>query len=118
MVLITTLIALLVMIVFLSGCSAQPSNALLGKWQEIDETSNTFEFFKDGTVSVTTKEQNYPLLLPARIVNTAGNYKFVDKDKIKMDFPSASVVCKISFSDGVLTMTLSDGEFSKFRRVK
>ena len=96
--------------VLLLSCS-KPEDKLLGKWQEIGGTE-TIEFMPDGTVTVIDEG-----------ASMNGSYKIVDESKIEMELTgtgalAAPVSAKGMFSDGDLTFTLPNGEFSHYSRMK
>ncbi len=94
------------------SCSSKPENAIIGKWKEINGTG-TIEFFKDGTVIAVDEG-----------MSIGGSYKFIDKDRIKMEFQgflgalAGPIVAKVSISDNELTFIMPDGTIEKYKRIK
>ncbi|MDI6735075.1 MAG: hypothetical protein QME42_02585 [bacterium] len=96
-------------VVLLSSCASKPENEIVGKWEEIGGTES-IEFFKDGTVSGVDKGRSM-----------VGSYKFVDKDRIKMEMGgfgalTGPVIMKVSFSGGELTFTTQDSKVLKYSK--
>lgn len=103
------IVGVVCMVALASSCSSKPENEILGKWKEIRGTE-TMEFFKDGTISVVN-----------RGMSMGGSYKFVDKDRIKLELGglgalAGPIVAKVSFSSGELTFTMPDGRISKYSK--
>jgi len=91
--------------------SSKPENPIVGKWREIGGTE-TIEFFKDGTVIVFSKG-----------MTMGGSYKFVAKDRIKLELGglgilAGPIVAKVSINGDELTFITSDGDVSKYKRLK
>lgn len=102
------LLTVLLMVV-LAGCGKNPKESIVGKWKESDGTE-TIEFFKDGTV-VLIKDG----------MSIAGNYTFLDDNRIKMELGGLGaligpVVSEISFPGSELVMTMSDGKIETYRK--
>jgi len=101
----------MLVLVVLSGCGKSTEKAIIGKWKEVDSTE-TIEFFKDGTVTVIDKG-----------MSMSGNYKFVGKNRIKMELGGLGalmgpIVSKISISGNELSMTMPDGKIERYQRLK
>ena len=62
------------MLMFAATACRSPQSSIVGKW-EADDGIETWEFFKDGTVSVSGGW--FPV---------AGNYKFIDRNHMRIDF--------------------------------
>ena len=91
--------------------SSKSENPIVGKWREIGGTE-TIEFFKDGTVIVFSKG-----------MTMGGSYKFVAKDRIKLELGglgilAGPIVAKVSINGDELTFITSDGDVSKYKRLK
>jgi len=91
--------------------SSKPENPIVGKWREIGGTE-TIEFFKDSTVIVFSKG-----------MTMGGSYKFVAKDRIKLELGglgilAGPIVAKVSINGDELTFITSDGDVSKYKRLK
>ena len=70
------------------------------------------DLFKDGTITVAEKG-----------MNLGGTYKFVDKDRIKVELGGLAAlagpfVATVSISGDESTWTMPDGKVSKYRRAK
>jgi hypothetical protein len=103
-----TLVVLVSALLFVS-CSLKSS--IVGKWQEIGG-SETIEFFKDGTISLTSHG-----------ISLNGKYTFIEDDRIKVEFGglgsiAGPILYRASISSGELTLNDSKGKTSKFARVK
>lgn len=104
-------VVIICIVAMLSSCSSKPEKAIVGKWKEIGG-SETMEFFKDGTLSIADDS-----------VYFGGNYKFIDKDSIKMELGGSGamagpVVARVSITGEELTITMPGDEASKFRKSK
>lgn len=104
-------LAVLSFLACLSSCSSKPENAIAGKWQDINGT-DTMEFFKNGTVRAIDKQSSL-----------AGNFKFIDKDRIKIELEgvgasAGSLTAKVAISNGVLTLTMPDGKDLKYKKAQ
>lgn len=76
------------------------------------ESTESIEFFKDGTVSVVDKG-----------MSMGGSYRFVDDNRIRIELGGLGalvgpMVYRISISRGELTMTSPDGDFLRYQRVQ
>ncbi|MDO8283195.1 MAG: hypothetical protein Q7U10_11345 [Thermodesulfovibrionia bacterium] len=118
----------------LVSCSSE-ENAIIGKWtkyilyegriiiendlyytNEAGESyqttsSPTWEFFKDGTINIAGDE-----------ISIVGNYKFIDKDKIRIDYRAgildrSFIVTIQSIADDKLSLKI-DGKTATFVKVK
>lgn len=68
----------------LYSCSeANLKSRIIGKWVNENNSAEFLEFLKDGTVI--GRESH------------AGNYKFIDEKRLKMDFGSETIVAEVSF---------------------
>lgn len=128
----------------LISCAPKPENAIVGKWSNIGGTE-TMEFLKDGTIVTVTEIKELDIYDPARIrkiptpsgykfvptpgvykfkkITKAGDYKFIEKDRIKLqwgglDALDGPTVANISISDDELTFTMPDGRVKKYQRTK
>jgi len=95
----------------LVSCSSKPENDIVGKWSEIGG-KETIEFFKDGTVSVFSEG-----------IAMGGSFRFFEKDRIKLEFGglgalAGPILAKVSIKGDELTLTMPDGDVSKYKRVK
>lgn len=95
----------------LVSCSSKPEDAIVGKWKEIGGTEK-MELFKDGTITVSGESMSF-----------GGEYTFVDKDRIKVEFGglgalAGPMVATVSISGNEMTWTMTDGDKSKYRKVK
>ena len=108
-----------VVLISLASCSsgvksrvANPENAILGKWREINGSA-TIQFFKEGTVILTGKGKK-----------TTSYYKLFDEKHLKIEPKFSSKVIKdpsrlVKFSINQDQLTLSDSEgVTRFRRQK
>ncbi len=104
-------------LIALASCSsavksrvANPENAILGKWREINGSA-TIQFFKEGTVILTGKGKT-----------TTAYYKFFDEKHLKIEPKFSSKVTKdpsrlVKFSINQDQLTLGDSEgVTRFRR--
>ncbi len=94
------------------GCGEKKNaeKMIIGKWKQIDATQ-IIEFFEDGTVSIVDKGE--PSL--------AGDYKFIDKKKIKMEFKGigelfGAIIAEVSPSGDEITLTNPMGKIERYRR--
>ena len=106
---------LLVLTVFLAGCSKASSSAgsaassishrkMVGKWQV--DSSMTLEFFEDGTC-----EQIYMGTVQS------GTYEFLDGDTIYLDIPgSIQYEMEVSFSGDMVTLS-TGAEIIELKRI-
>jgi hypothetical protein len=99
-------LALLAIVAFLLGIGACDNSRtrIVGQWRAIGEpTGMVWEFFPDGTLLAGT---------------THGRYTFGDRDRIKIQTPSATFVHQIHFSDNQMTWQEAKGSTLRFERVK
>jgi hypothetical protein len=107
------LLAVLSLLAFSSSCSSKPENAIVGKWQEINGTkTETMEFFKNGTVRSIDKKSSL-----------VGNFKFIDKDHIKIEVgergaSAKPLIVKVAIFNEVLTLTMPDGNDLKYYKAQ
>lgn len=100
---------LLLMLALLASCTSIP---IIGEWKEIGGTE-IIELFKDGSI-----------LLNSKYLRLNGSYKFVEKDKISVEFNTSSTALKgpfavqVSVTDNKLTWIMPDGKIYKYERVK
>lgn len=73
----------------------------------IDDTEQMVEFFKDGTMIVASRGETL-----------VGSYKFLDKDRIRMEFAQNTSVVQVSISGNTMTLVGTDGMVLELRRVK
>ncbi|MDD5037089.1 MAG: hypothetical protein PHE55_20370 [Methylococcaceae bacterium] len=102
-------LAITFILTLLLSCSLKPEDEIVGKWNEADSTA-IMEFFKDGTFTVAIQG-----------MSVAGNYKFLDKDRIRIDLGGQGalkgpLVAKFSISGNELTWTMPGGKPSIYRR--
>jgi len=96
-------------VLILASCSSKPESLIIGKWQEIGST-NTLEFFQDGTVKITGTTGL------AKKSGT-GTYKFIDGSRLK--FEGALVMeVKILISSEKLTLTDPEGKVWTYQKIK
>ena len=93
-------------LLFCSSCTGGPHGTLVGKWVN-KEGKDTIEFFKEGTVCIRDRD-----------VEVCGTYRFVDDDRIRVRFENTNEIeiFNIAISGNELTIFLSNGECSTFRR--
>src|ERR1700730_6342960 len=124
-------LSLLCSVVLLSPSSARAGEALrqqkavLGKWKEI-ESSETIEFFKNGTVSYVLKGGS--LQGTYEVVGMIGDVEqsadqLVGFGEIRVDFHGIGplalpAIGKVSNSGDELVLTLSNGRAGNFKKVK
>jgi|SRR2546422_1525652 len=88
--------------------TSTPGAGIVGKWIVVD-TTQTLEFFKDGTVNVVGGG-----------ASAAGNYKFVDEKRLRLDLGGVglakSQLYGIAVSTNELTLTDDHGQASMFIR--
>jgi hypothetical protein len=98
------------------GCWGRPEQAIVGKWQA-SSTGETMEFFPDGTCTMGSTMGSMSL-------NVAGTYKFIARDKIKLELGGLAalagpLVVTASVTGDELTWTMPNGKTAtKYRRVK
>jgi hypothetical protein len=97
-------------VLHLSSCSSS-ERAILGKWQEIGGTE-TMEFFKDGTISVTDFG-----------MSMAGKYSFIETNRMKIELGGIGAVAgpmivKVEISGKELVLTDPKDKVSKYRKVE
>ena len=124
-------LSLLCSVVLLSPSSARAGEALrqqkavLGKWKEI-ESSETIEFFKNGTVSYVLKggslEGTYEVVGMIGGVEQSAD-QLVGFGEIRVDFHGIGplalpAIGKVSSSGDELILTLSNGRAGNFKKVK
>ena len=128
---LTGLFTITFILVLLASCSANPENAIVGKWSfSTGGEIKTMEFFQDGTFQVVDKKKN-PDLFGTKLTWTwetitwGGDYKFIAKNRIKLTDrglespnPGGSIVDEISVSPDELILTAPDGTVSNYRKVK
>src|SRR5258708_27341957 len=93
------LCASLIFTLAVTACKSTESQ-LLGKWEQVDQSSNIIEFFKDGTV----------LFGGATL-----NYKVLDDSHLRLDSLGIAQTLTFSLSGDNLTLTYL-GSTSIFRR--
>ena len=111
---ILSVVTLIGVMVILAG-SALPSektsqpNAIIGEWQEVGGTLSRMVFLKDGYLTVAAGKQQL-----------AGRYKFLDKNRLLIDYGGnvGSMIFEVSISGDELVLTEPNGNVSKFKRVK
>jgi hypothetical protein len=96
-----------ILLIFVS-CSQKPEKAILGKWENSNET---MEFFKDNS------------FITSSLLMSGGKYIFVDDNRIKFDFGglgafAGPIVVNISISQDKLIITMPDGTVMKYNRTK
>lgn len=113
----------LIFFILLAGCRKKGNNSetinsagngsksIVGKWEQVDG-EQVIEFFPEGTVLVT--EQGDPPI--------AGDYRFIDKHRIRMDLKGLGellgpVIAEISLAKDVITLTNPSGEIEKYRKL-
>jgi hypothetical protein len=114
-----SLLAVLLSVSLLSGCSNKPADLLLGQWV-VPTSQNSrhgihrgFEFFVDGTLSVLTTTGAI-----------GGSYSFIDEDTIKLEMGgilslAGAQVLDLTFEDhDTLVMTPPASENVAFRMVR
>lgn len=87
----------LIVCLLLAGCS--PSGKIVGKWQA--EDGSTYEFFKDGAVTITTYGLSF-----------SGDYEFLDKDRVMITMDgllgfAGGQVYTVDYSGGQLLLSSS-----------
>lgn len=85
----------LIVSLLLAGCSS--NGKIIGKWEAEDGSS--FEFFKDGTVTMTSYG-----------ISFTGTYEFVDTDRVKITMDgllgvAGGVIYDVEYSGGQLLLT-------------
>ena len=85
----------IISILSLTSCSQDPKQVIIGEWK--GTSGDVMEFFKDGTISITSR---------GMVAN--GNYRFIDKDKIRFDLKgifslAGPVIAKVSFAGNKMT---------------
>jgi hypothetical protein len=101
----------------MAGCSPQPNDSIIGKWQAADGGANTVEFSKDGTVT---------FVMGAETIS--GKYK-LDKEtilEIRWDSPiqreggfrEERAIGHVKVSNDEFTMMDPSGKPRKFKRAK
>ncbi len=101
-----SVLTLVLSIFLIAGCTKSPEKAVVGKWIYSPDGKTIMQLYKDGTIT---------------IGNVAGNYKFIDKDHIRINGETAfiiagfgveSTVLKVAFTnnDNELSLTQSNGE--------
>lgn len=98
--------ALLIIPFLLVSCGGV-KNDIVGRWEHVDGSGDSFEFFEDGTVASHTHS------FSGFDVDTAGEYKMIGDNQIRLDIPDliGSQVFGIDISDDILTLTLGDGVY-------
>lgn len=105
------LLSAVLMLVFATTACGGPKSPIVGKWEQVNGIE-TWEFFKDGTVSISGG------LLP-----TVGNYKFIDGNRMRVEFGGLVAligpqVFEVHISGDRLTLkseTLGTVEFARVR---
>ncbi len=93
-------------IFLIAGCTKSPKQAIIGKWIYSPDGKTIMQLYEDGTIT---------------IGSVAGNYKFIDKDHIRINGEPAfviagigveSTVLKVAFTNNnnELSLTQSNGE--------
>jgi hypothetical protein len=100
---------LLCVILFTTSCAVEPKKMIVGTWRDRD--GDAWEFFPDGTLSVSTKRGA-----------VTGKYSFPDQDHIKLEMDGIAAgfgpkVGTYSVSSDVLNITLN-GQEDVFHRTK
>jgi hypothetical protein len=88
---IGTLFATIVALALLVSCSG--GSSIVGKWQEIGG-DETLEFFKDGTISASSKE-----------MALGGKYSFVEVDRMKVELGGVGALA----GPMIMTVAISGG---------
>ena len=109
--LVCCLVVIFILTLLGSSCVSKPENSIVGKWSLGTET---VEFSKDGTFTMTDEEKH---------TSNGGNYRFIDKDTISLEaggavasaFPTA---IKVTISGNEMTFTLPGGKPLTYKRVK
>jgi hypothetical protein len=105
-----TLFLALAMVLAVFACAPKPEQAILGKW--IDPEGNTWEFFKDGTGTLTPKDSPW-----------GGSFKFSfpEKDRLRIEGVAGNFVVKVSIGRDEMSWWLPsepNEEPGKLRRAK
>ncbi len=101
-----------VLMVQISCISTGLEKEIIGKWVEIDGNEK-FEFFKDGTITVTESS-----------LNMNGKYSFLEQNnriKVELDgvgMLAGPLIANIEISNEQLTITEPNGKKSVYRRNK
>lgn len=106
------------LIMFSTSEAANLKKDIIGKWLSVDNTKMgvQMEFLPDGTLIVTTSTSSFRDKYEHNSV--AGNYKFIDDDRIRMDITQAAKVFEVFIDkSGELNMKGVTGETDKFWRV-
>jgi hypothetical protein len=100
------------MLTLLAACPSKLKKGIIGEWSEIGGTER-LEILKDGSIS-----------LNSMYMRASGSYKFLEKDKLSLEFANASddlkgpFVAQVSIIDNILILTMPNGRISKYERVK
>jgi len=112
-------IAVVFVLSILLACSTRAEDEIVGKWIEVGREGTwevwlygseaTWEFRKDGTVSVTLPgDYEYTIM---------GKYTFIDKDRVKMLIDRTERILIVSISNDQMILTDSkNGETVKYKR--
>ena len=82
---------------------------VLGKWQEIGGEESLVEFFPDGKFLYVEKGKRY-----------TGQYHFLENNRLQFDFGGwfGAQVYEVRISGDEMFLTESNGEVSKFKKVR
>jgi len=105
---LTIIFIIAIFLLLISACS--PKQNLVGKWQD-QQSGETLEFFKDGTVSMTTLG-----------MSLTGSYTVLDAKNLKINISGlfgigGAQIYEYSVSGNTLTLTFS-GIAEQFTKVK
>ena len=99
---------LVICLLLISACS--PNQKLIGKWQSV-QSGETLEFFKDGTISITSFG-----------IPMTGSYTILDSSSLRIDISGlfgigGGQIVEFSVSGDTLTLT-ANGMSSEYTKVK
>ena len=103
-------VAVALLILFLVGCTNDPSAEIVGTWQLEGDEGKVVSFMDDGSLSTKNNGQtgcrnwNMP---------TEGKLAF----EIATSGGSMSFACKVEFVDNLMVLTSEQGEVEKYVRV-
>ena len=100
------LLCFMVMLMVVAVACKEDNNPLVGKWENPEDRSQSFEFFQNGTVAIGNEG-----------ITVTANYEIVDDTHLRFDIQGDLLTLEFKISGD--TLTLSDGRMPMhFKRVK
>ena len=99
----------------LCACGKSPEKQILGKWQEVDRSDDSFiEFFEDGTYRGVSEGVSSTESMTA-------TWKILQDGRLKIDIRiqhiTESITAELEFNDDHMILTNEDGKSTEHKRI-